>query len=120
MRWTNDPAVRPRLRPTGPSLVPLLKGEPPAGPRTLAWHYPHYHGSTWTPGASIRVGDWKLIEFYHWKKAELFNLKDDPGERSDLATKNPAKARELLAALHAWQQRMGAKMPQANPNYRGK
>ena len=40
----------------GQSIVPLLKGEQTNQQRTLYWHYPHYHGSTWTPGASIRDG----------------------------------------------------------------
>ena len=96
----------------GVSLVPLLKGEKTLPPRLLCWHSPHYHGSTWTPGASIRNGDWKLIEFYHWGSAELYNLKDDPGEQRDLSEKNPAKAAELLDKLHSWQQTLGAKMPQ--------
>ncbi|MCH7729826.1 MAG: DUF4976 domain-containing protein [Planctomycetes bacterium] len=105
--WPDGPARRGRV-----SLVPLLKSRPFAEDRTLYWHYPHYHGSTWTPGASIRDGDWKLIEFYHWDKVELYNLKSDPGERKDLYEKNPDKARQLLGKLHKWQQQMAAKMPQ--------
>ena len=112
--------LRAEAHADGESLVSLLKGEAPARTRTLYWHYPHYHGSMWTPGASIRDGDWKLIEFYHLKKIELYNLKDDPGERRDLAGKKPAKAKELRAKLRAWQKRMGAKMPSVNPAYKGK
>jgi len=102
----------PEKHADGVSMVPLLKGESRSKPRALFWHYPHYHGSTWTPGASIRQGDWKLIEFYHWEKVELYNLGDDPGERHDLSRSQPAKTRELLARLHQWQKQMGAKMPQ--------
>ena len=79
--------------------------------RDLFWHYPHYHGSTWTPGAAIRSGDWKLIEFYHFGGHELYNLRDDVGEQRDLAASKPAKARELLDKLHAWQKDLGAAMP---------
>ncbi len=96
----------------GVSLVPLLKGDESAAERTLYWHYPHYHGSTWTPGASIREGDWKLIEFYHFDKVELYNLKDDPGEQHDVSQANPEKTKQLCAQLKAWQQRMGAKTSQ--------
>ncbi len=96
----------------GMSLVPLLKGGTGLPPRALYWHYPHYHGSTWTPGASIREGDWKLIEFYHWGKVELYDLKTDPGEKRDLSEKNPTKAAELRDSLRAWQRKLGAKMPQ--------
>jgi arylsulfatase A-like enzyme len=95
----------------GVSLVPQLRGDGETAPRLLFWHYPHYHGSTWTPGASVREGEWKLIEFYHWDKVELYNLADDPGEQHDLSGQNPAKTRELRDKLHSWQERMGAKMP---------
>ncbi len=102
----------PKRHADGVSIVPLLAGGDAPAPRPLFWHYPHYHGSTWTPGASIRDGDWKLIEFYHWEKVELYNLKEDPGERRELSKKNPAKVEELLRKLHEWQKEMHAKMPQ--------
>jgi len=108
-------AAMPDRHVDGVSLVPLLQGGNALPPRPLWWHYPHYHGSTWTPGASIRDGDWKLIEFYHWGKVELFNLKDDLGEQHDLSQANPAKTAELLDKLHALQKRLGAKMPQPIP-----
>ena len=108
--------LRPKLHADGRSIVPELKGD--AGKaRPLFWHYPHYHGSTWKPGASIRDGDWKLINFYHYEKVELYNLKDDPSEKKDLAKTNPTKTKEMEEKLLAWQKIMKAKMPVANPNY---
>ena len=102
----------------GVSLVPLLSGEGELSERALYWHYPHYHGSTWTPGAAIRDGQWKLIAFYEFDKVELYNLKDDPGEQHDLSKTHPDKTKELAAALRAWQHELGAKMPQPNPDYK--
>jgi len=107
-----DLPAMPEKHADGMSLVPLLEGDATLPRRSLFWHYPHYHGSTWTPGASIRDGNWKLIEFYHWEKVELYNLKDDPGEQHDLSVKNPTKAAELLGKLHCRQRTLGAKMPQ--------
>ncbi len=104
--------LQPDKHNDGASLLPLLSGEGDLEPRALYWHYPHYHGSTWTPGASIRDGDWKLIEFYHYDKVELYNLADDPGEQNDLSESNPEKTKELRDKLLAWQKQMGAKMPQ--------
>jgi arylsulfatase A-like enzyme len=101
----------PERHADGVSLVPLLRGEDSIPARGLFWHYPHYHGSTWTPGASIRDGKWKLIEFYHWDKVELYNLEADPGEQLDLSQRNPERTAQLLDKLHTWQKRMGAKMP---------
>ena len=96
----------------GVSIVDLLQGDS-LPDRTFYWHYPHYHGSTWTPGASIRDGDWKLIEFYHFGNVELYNLKDDPGERENLASSQPEKTSQLRRKLKDWQEKMGAKMPVA-------
>ncbi|MDP6678346.1 MAG: sulfatase [Verrucomicrobiota bacterium] len=108
--------AQPKLHIDGQSLLPQLNGDD-SGTRTFYWHYPHYHGSAWKPGASIRDGDWKLIEFYHYKNFELYNLANDPGERNDLAKANPAKAKRLRTKLAAWQKHMKAKMPVPNPDY---
>ena len=61
--------------------------------------------------ASIRAGDWKLIEFFETGKLELYNLKDDIGEKTDLAAKMPDKAKELHAKLVAWRKAVNAPMP---------
>ena len=108
--------LQPKLHVDGQSLLPHLKGDD-SGQRTFYWHYPHYHGSTWKPGASIRDGDWKLIEFYHYKNFELYNLADDPGERQNLAKAKPTRAKLMRAKLLAWQKQMQAKMPVPNPDY---
>lgn len=109
--------LRPDLHADGVSLLPLLRGTPAIEHPPLFWHYPHYHGSTWTPGAAIRDGDWKLIEFYESGVAELYNLRDDVSEQHELHQHQPEKFTELRAKLKDWQSRMGAKMPQPNPEY---
>ena len=109
--------LRPNLHIDGRSMLPELKGKK-GKPRPLYWHYPHYHGSTWKPGACIRDGDWKLIKFYDQEKVELYNLKKDPSEKKDWAKKNSAKAKELENKLIAWQKKIKAKLPKPNPNYK--
>jgi len=84
----------------------------------LAWHYPHYHGSEWTPGAAMRVGDWKLIEFYEFGDAELYNLATDPGELKNLATESPEQIALMRQQLRDWQENMHAQMPQENPEFK--
>ena len=103
--------LRPDLHADGVSLAPVLTGAGGLEPRDFYWHYPHYHGSGWTPGAAVRRGDWKLIEFYETDTAELYDLASDPGETRDLSAANPAKRDELRAALRDWQARMNAAMP---------
>ena len=105
--------VTPKTLPPldGTSIAGLLQGNLPTTDRTFYWHYPHYHGSTWTPGASIRHGRWKLIEFYHLETVELYDLQNDPGERNNLVDAYPERVAELRRRLSAWQKRMGATMP---------
>ena len=101
----------------GVSLVPVLKDPKSRLPReAIYWHYPHYHPGGATPYGAIRAGDWKLIEFYEDMHVELYNLKDDLGETTDLAGKMPQQAARLRQMLHRWRQSVGAQMPQPNPN----
>ncbi len=103
--------LQPAQHLDGVNLAPLLRGGPAPARPTLYWHYPHYHGSTWAPGAAIRDGEWKLIEFYHDHAVELYHLTADPSEARDLAKTNPAKTAELLGKLHAWQTSVHAILP---------
>lgn len=59
----------------------------------------HYFGK---PHSAIRVGTYKLIKFWSPLKIELYNLKDDPGELTDLAQKQPEKAKEMESRLMAY------------------
>jgi hypothetical protein len=65
----------------------------------------HYFGKS---HSSIRIGDDKLIKFWNLKKVELYNLKDDPGELHDLATKDPKKASALEAKLIGYMEKVRA------------
>ena len=107
--------LRPQQHVDGMSLVPLLKGDPLArGP--LFWHYPHYGNQGGAPGGSVRADDWKLIEWYEGS-VELYNLRDDIGEKYNLASQHPEKMKELQAKLAAWRRDVGAVMPTPNPKF---
>jgi len=112
--------LRPNLHADGRSLVPLLEGGKWEEPRQLTWHYPHYHGSTWTPGAAIRIGDWKLIDFWEDDTVELYHLAEDAGETNDLSATKPEKLAELRKKLAAWQTEMNAAIPEENPDWQKK
>jgi arylsulfatase A-like enzyme len=101
----------------GLSLAPLLKRGAGVHHDALFWHYPHYSNQGGPPSGAVRVGDYKLIEFYEDSRVELYNLNNDLGERHDLAQAEPAKTAELHERLVQWRKSTGAVMPQPNPNY---
>lgn len=91
------PADRPY---DGVDIMPFLIGKNPGQPHDiLAWRR--------QPLVSIRKGDWKLWQSvgggeYGAPYTLLFNLKDDPNEQTNLAERNPAKVKELQAAIDQW------------------
>jgi arylsulfatase A-like enzyme len=101
----------------GESLVPLLKQTGRQRRDAIFWHYPHYHPGGATPYGSVRQGDFKLIEFYEDNHVELYNLKDDIGEKVELSAKMPQQAQQLRKLLGDWRKQVGAQMPTPNPNY---
>lgn len=88
---------------------------------------PHEHIliNTTPNNGAIRAGDWKLVvsrgaddpdEPVAKKKEEaiqLFNLKDDPYEKTNLAAKEPDRVKELQAKLQAYAKEAVA--PKAKP-----
>ena len=84
--------------------------------RTLYWHYPldrpHFLGGV--SAGAIREGDWKLIEYFdpsRTQRHELFNLTSDPSEKSDIASSNQPKVKELQSKLVTWREKVGARIP---------
>jgi arylsulfatase A len=100
----------------GKSLLPLLRGSK-SPERPLFWHYPHYSDQGGKPGGAIRLGDWKLIEFYEDNRLELFHLAEDPGEKRNLAHREAARAKKLHGMLADWRRSVDAAMPSPNPQY---
>jgi len=102
----------PEQHEDGVSMVPLLKKQSGGLDReAIFWHYPHYHGSTWTPGAAVRAGDWKLIHFMEEERLELYDLARDPSERMNQEARQPEKRDELMGLLRHWQRDTGALLP---------
>lgn len=115
----------------GVSLVSLFKGETPnLGNRALYWHFPAYLQSYAVtdeqrdilfrsrPCSVIRVGDWKLHQYFEDGGLELYNLRDDIGETRNLAKSMNEKTSELLARLEGWREGIGAPVPnERNPQF---
>jgi len=76
------------------------------------WHFPlgdKLKKVIGMPKASaIRVGDYKLIEWYETGTFELYDLKNDIGEEHDLSKSKKAKAEQLLKDLRNWRKAVQA------------
>jgi len=82
--------------------------------KNLYWHFPGYlqgNGIDTRPQGVIRIGDYKLMEFFDDGHIELYNIKKDLSEATDLAHSMPEKAKELLDALKTWRGDIHAPMP---------
>lgn len=107
----------------GVSLVPLLKRTGRLNRKAIYWHYPHYHSSSIGPCGAIRAGDYKLIEWFDESifgpdnRFELYNLKEDIGEQTNLAKEMPEKVCKLKEMLQDWRNEVNAQMLTPNPDY---
>lgn len=114
----------------GISLVPLFDGKK-LPERPLYWHFPIYLQAydqkkddgrdplfRTRPGSVVRLGDWKLHQYFEDNGLELYNLKEDLGEINNLTAKKPEKTKELLNLLQRWREEVNAPVPTApNPDY---
>jgi arylsulfatase A len=102
----------------GTNVLPLLSGEPVVRHTPLYWHFNRASGG---PQVAMRIDDWKILatldkippargnditeekeqafKTAEMEKFELYNLKNDIAETTDLSTKEPAKFAEMKAAL---------------------
>jgi arylsulfatase A-like enzyme len=112
----------------GISLLPLLQGQGTIAERPLFWHFPVYlqRGNEEThdrlfrtrPGSVVRLGRWKLHEYFEDGRLELYDLENDIGEQNNLAGSMPEKRDELHRILKDWRESVNAPVPsERNPKY---
>jgi arylsulfatase A-like enzyme len=113
----------------GLSFAPLVKQTGTIKRDAIYWHFPAYlEGSNnvnkipdsfrTRPVSAIRSGDFKLLEFYEDSHLELYNIKNDIGEKHDLSTVQQEKLKELHEKLDTWRKSVNAPIPtQLNPDY---
>ena len=79
----------------GVNLLPFLQGQRSDAPhRQIFWRTDTY--------LAVREGDWKLQSMQRPKQDVLYNLARDPGERTNLATQEPARLAAMKADLTAF------------------
>jgi len=102
-------------------LEALQLREKTLGERNLFWNFPSYNDPEYParrPRSALRRGDWKIIHRYEENGYELYNLKTDIGESTDLSQSHPEILQEMREQLADSYQRFGAasSLP-PNPNY---
>ena len=123
--------TRPEQPLDGVSLVSLFRGRKKTlGVRPLYWHFPAYLQSydvyeeqrdplfRTRPCSVIRLGNWKLHEYFEDGALMLYNLRADIGEQNDLAEERPQLVKKLHGMLRSWRKETGAIVPTAkNPQF---
>ena len=93
----------------GRSFLPTIVGKQQAELRTH-WFFRRREGGNRYGGKTIEAlirGDWKLLQNSPFKPLELYNLKTDPKEQTDLSRRNRRVFNELSTALRKEIQRYG-------------
>jgi arylsulfatase A-like enzyme len=87
----------------------VLMGRPTNESRTLYWEYGRNNSSfvfpkerDRSPNLAIREGDWKFLINFDGTGAELYNLKTDGNELTNLVSENPKMAEKLKTKLFKW------------------
>jgi arylsulfatase A len=114
----------------GASIMPVFEGKPVPRQTPLYWHF---NGASSRPKVALRQGDWKILghldgpeqargadirpeEQKAIKTAgiatyELYNLREDIGEKNNLADKEPERLKQLAAELQKKYREVQAESP---------
>ena len=107
--------LEPKAHMDGVSIVPSLKGQSfKRGP--VFWHSPtsRPYSTGDTDSSAVRIGNYKLLEWYNADHVELYDLSKDIGEQNDLSKKMPEKTAEMLAVMRNWRKGINAHTREQN------
>jgi len=97
-------------RQDGHSLIPYFRGQDGTHrPQDFLIHFPHKHYNTLF--SSWRQGDFKIIYNYASATWELYNLKRDPEEKTNVVLQHPERASALARRMVAELDAMRASYP---------
>jgi len=102
----------------GVSYAKVLKSEGELN-RTAYFNYHPHAGANRAGGVWVRRGDFKLLRWFgNPATHELYNLREDISEATDLSTQMPDKVAELEALINGFLKDTGAAIPLPNPAYK--
>lgn len=101
----------------GVSLKSFIEDGKELQERPIYWHYPHYGNQGANPASAIRLGDYKLIHDLETEGFELYNLKEDIGETTNLLKVEPERTSKLKEMLLTWVSENYNKPFVENPNW---
>lgn len=102
--WAAARVPLPQQPLDGLDLVPISRGKIPAEPRPLYFRLRAVDMRAKTneiTARAIREGDWKI--YWRGKKPQLYNLRDDIGETTNVAERHPVIAERLVKKLEEWE-----------------
>jgi hypothetical protein len=107
----------------GISIAPALKGGS-LEREAIFTYFPHAPPvpDHLSPAVTVTAGDWKLIRLFHQGENGahsylLYNLKEDIGEKNDLAASQPERVKSLDALITQYLTDSKALVPAVNPSY---
>ncbi len=106
---------KPAQHVDGLSFASVLRGSGHLEREAIYWHFPNYTGPNHRDPASpctvIRQGDWKMFESLENGSVQLYNLKADPKESTNLAIRDPERVAALRALLFRHRVEIQAQYP---------
>ncbi|UCD51044.1 MAG: sulfatase-like hydrolase/transferase [Phycisphaerales bacterium] len=106
----------------GENMADALLGKPAQRANAIFWQYGRPYTNLLpgnpefiSPSLAVRDGDWKLLIEPDGSNAQLYNLANDPGEKTNLLTAHPDKAKDLWRKLRRWADSAGFETGPGDP-----
>jgi hypothetical protein len=107
----------------GVSYARVLKSGGGLDRKAFFNYFPHGSGPGRAGGVWVRSGDWKLLRWFgvlpgEEGRYELYNLREDLSEATNLAAKEAGRVKEMDALIDGFLAETGATFPRPNPAYK--
>ncbi|MBN1359680.1 MAG: sulfatase-like hydrolase/transferase [Sedimentisphaerales bacterium] len=117
-----DVPVPASIRHDGEDRYDALLGQPAKRSAPIFWQYGKPYATLMpgnpdfvSPSLAVRDGDWKLLIDPDGSNGRLYDLGNDPGEKTNLLTRHPDKAKELWQKLRHWANSVGIATEAVDP-----